>query len=120
MKRLNLTIVTVLAVSLAASMIVIQPTPTEARSGVLPRATPSPIKRKIVRRTANLGDTATHEVGHKTRRKRSRKVKTANANSRYANQEVSYIKGRKKVLKSKNEVSIETLERKKQRRKRKN
>lgn len=150
MKRSKLVVITTLAVSLATSMIVTQPTATEARSSILPTATPSPIKRKVIRKTKNLGDTGTHEVGHKSRRKSGNSVRSAKPTASimqdyYAHGNLKKPAGKvsssrlkkprvvgvhndgeiyagvRSPRKSKNEVSIESIERRKQpRRKRKN
>lgn len=96
MKKVNLTIIATIIATFVISMFAVQPTVTEASNNVSPSATPSPRKiKKTPKQSIEVENDETHLT-----RKPITKVKTKKA--------------------GKSEVSIETLERRKRTRKRRN
>ena len=149
MKKANLTIIATIIATFVISMFAFQPAKAEAGNGVVPNAMPTPRKikpkkpigfdhfleiegvkakakarklRKMPRQTIEVENDETHRT-----RKRITKVKTKKpasaANVKTGKQfgtygPVEHLTQKRKA--SKNEVSIETIERRKHPRKRKN
>ena len=117
MKKVNSIIIATIIATFVISMFAFQTTTTEASNNVSPTATPSPRKiRKLPRKSIEVENDETHLT-----RKPITKVKTKQPTSFGAGNQVE-ARTRKTTRKSsKSEVSIETLGRNKQpRRKRKN
>ncbi len=139
MKKVNSIVITTIVATFVISMFAFQPATTEASNNVSPSATPSPRKiRKMPGKSFEVENDETHltrksktkvktkrpaykEGGLNTTTHRTRKPIAKN-NGWYNLPEVDdeVIRKRRTTKSSKNEVSIETLERRKQTRKRKN
>ena len=132
MKKTNTIIIATIIAAFVFSVFVFQPIVTEANNNLLPSPTPSPQKIKTKRKIwASPGDQPELQITNSRKRKTAYKEGGVNDTTYKRRKTKGYtaipeldansnFRKRKSTKSSKNEVSIETIERRKRTRKRKN